>query len=53
MILTMVVRFGRRRRRRRKHARSLTLEHDSFAHWGSWSLTDRVAELKPKVRPPF
>ncbi|CAM9987081.1 unnamed protein product [Ectocarpus sp. 4 AP-2014] len=23
--------------------------HRSFAHWGSWSLTDRVAELKPKV----
>lgn len=23
--------------------------HRSFAHWGSWSLTDRVALLKPKV----
>lgn len=23
---------------------------NSFAHWGSWSLTDRVAELKPKVQ---
>lgn len=23
---------------------------DSFAHWGSWTLTDRVKELKPKVR---
>lgn len=21
----------------------------SYAHWGSWSLTDRVARLKPKV----
>ncbi|CAN0472854.1 unnamed protein product [Ascophyllum nodosum] len=23
--------------------------HRSYAHWGSWSLTDRVARLKPKV----
>ena len=34
---------------RRTHSRSLALGPGSFAHWGSWSLTDRVAELKPKV----
>lgn len=25
------------------------LLHGSYAHWGSWTLTDRVKLLKPKV----